>query len=187
MFRRLAARASASRPPAQRYRLPLAASRIGHSGFIDVEGGQAISMRLSTIGLFVPVHFLLSCTFHRFPSGNFVRVFATAEQRRPRAHSAGQRMEALMRKHVLSIAAAAAFLTAAAVPAMAQFYAGPGPGPGGWGPAWWGYGYNACGYPDGGGYPCGGGYYNYSGGPYTGAGNYNAYGGPAWGGPYSDD
>lgn len=112
-------------------------------------------------------------------------MFATAEQRRPCTHFAGQRMEALMRKLVLSIAGAAALLTAAAAPATAQFYGGPGPG--GWGPAWWGYGYNACGYPDGGGYPCGGGYYNYYGGPYTGAGNYNAYGGPAWGGQYYSD
>jgi hypothetical protein len=31
---------------------------------------------------------------------------------------------------------------------------------GGWGPSWWGYGYNALGYPNGGGYPggTGGGY-----------------------------
>jgi hypothetical protein len=91
-------------------------------------------------------------------------------------------MEALMRKLVLSIAAAAALLTAAAAPAMAQFgvYAGPGFAP----PLWWGYGYNALGYPNGGGYPGGGGYYNYSGGPYTGAGYQDYYGGPNWGGQY---
>jgi hypothetical protein len=87
-------------------------------------------------------------------------------------------MEALMRKLVLSIAAAAAFLTAAA-PVMAQIYGGPG----GWAPLWWGYGYNACGYPNGGGYPCGG-TYDYYGGPNTGAGYYNTYGGPNWGGQY---
>jgi hypothetical protein len=84
-------------------------------------------------------------------------------------------MEALMRTLLLSVAAAAALLTAAAAPAMAQVG-----GPGGWGPSWWGYGYNACGYPNGGGYPCGvvgGGYYNYYGGPYVGAGSYG-YGGP---------
>ena len=88
-----------------------------------------------------------------------------------------------MRKLVLRIAAATALLIAAAAPAMAQFYGGPGVTV--WGPAWWGYGYNACGYPDGGGYPCGGyggGYYNYYGGPGAGAGYYNAYGGPGWDG-----
>jgi hypothetical protein len=94
-------------------------------------------------------------------------------------------MEALMRKLALSVAAAAALLTAAAAPAMAQFgpYAGPGSG---WGPSWWGYGYNACGYPNGGGYPCGtgGGYYNSYGGPYTGAGPYDTYGGRYRGGGY---
>jgi hypothetical protein len=95
-------------------------------------------------------------------------------------------MEALMKKLALSVAAAAAFLTAA-VPATAQV--GPYVGPGGWGPSWWGYGYNALGYPNGGGYPggSGGGYYNYYGGSYTGAGSYDYYGGPYQGGQYNGD
>jgi hypothetical protein len=94
----------------------------------------------------------------------------------------GKRMEALMRKFALSIAAAAALLTAS--PAMAQ--SGIYPGPGGWGPAWWGYGYNAYGYPNGGGYGggYGGGSYGQFGGTYTGAGNYDYYGGPYRGGQY---
>jgi Spy/CpxP family protein refolding chaperone len=59
-------------------------------------------------------------------------------------------MEAMMRKLALSIAAAAALLTAAAAPAMAQgFYVGPG----GFGLS---FGAPYYGYP---------GYYDYYGGP----------------------
>jgi hypothetical protein len=60
----------------------------------------------------------------------------------------------MMRKLVLSIAAAAALLTAAAAPALAQgFYVGPGGVGIGFGGPYWG------------GYPYGGYYDNYYGGP----------------------